>query len=180
MSVAQFGMRLLLASLAMLFGATVVAYLVTRASLSHWSGKALGLPSGLIASTVILVLVSLAFEWARAGIRRNRQRQLQQGLVLGGALALGFMATQVDNWVTIHSLNPDLSDRALSLFTFYMLTGVHALHVIGGFVPLVWVFHRARQREYSSSRYEGVRLCIQYWHFLGIVWLLLLAVMNLA
>jgi cytochrome c oxidase subunit III len=180
LSVAQFGMRLLLASLFMVFGATIVAYLVTRTSLSHWSGKALELPTGLYGSTVLLVLLSASLEWAVAGIRQNRQRQLWRGLLLAGVLALLFLGIQGLNWWAILEQNPGINDRALALFTFYMLTGVHALHVLGGFVPLVWVLVRVSHREYSSSRYEGVRLCVQYWHFLGIVWLLLLFVIWLA
>jgi cytochrome c oxidase subunit III len=179
-STAQFGMWLLLASLVMLFGATVIAYFVTRTTLQHWSGKDIGLPTGLIVSTGILLLVSTAFEWALRGIKKNRQRQLRQGLLLGGALAALFLLAQAANWFEILRMNPDLKDRELSIFTFYLLTGVHALHVIGGFVPLGWVLYRTTQREYSSSRFEGVKLCVQYWHFLGLIWLLLLLVMNLA
>jgi cytochrome c oxidase subunit 3 len=99
---------------------------------------------------------------------------------LGGAFSLAFLAAQSSNWYRVLELNPVLRNQELALFTFYMLTGVHALHVIGGFVPLGYVLYRAYQREYSSSRHEGVKLCIQYWHFLGVVWLLLLAVMLLA
>lgn len=179
-SPAQFAVALLLVSLLMLFGATVVAYFVTRASLEHWSGKELGLPLGLLGSTAVLVFVSAAFEWAVRGIRSNRQRQLRRGLWLGGVFGLLFLLLQVWNWSEVLRLNPDLKDRELSIFTFYMLTGVHALHVVGGFVPLGWVLYRATQREYSSSRWEGVKLCVQYWHFLGAVWLGLLLVMHLA
>jgi cytochrome c oxidase subunit 3 len=163
----------------MVFAATVVAYLVTRYSLHHWSEKSLTLPSGLYGSTGLLLLVSLSFEWAVAGIRKNRQRQLTKGLVLAGLLALGFLLVQGLNWWAILNQNPGLHDRDLALFTFYMLTGVHALHVVGGFVPLAVVLFRVAQREYSSSRHEGVRLCVQYWHFLGAVWLMLLFVMQL-
>jgi cytochrome c oxidase subunit 3 len=179
-SVAQFGLRLLLVSMLMLFGATVVAYLVTRASLSHWSEGQVGLPTGLFASTLILVALSCALEWALWGIRRNRQVVLFRGLLLALLLGIGFVVAQVSNWQTILEINPDLKSRELSLFTFYMLTGVHALHVVGGFVPLALVLRRVVQREYSSSRFEGVRLCVQYWHFLGVVWLALLVVMAIA
>jgi cytochrome c oxidase subunit 3 len=153
-------MRVLLASLAMLFGATVVAYLVTRASLSHWHGGDVGLPPGLFASTFILVALSASLEWARWGIRQNRQRVLLRGLILALVLAVAFLLAQLANWHHISELNPGLRDRELTLFTFYLLTGVHALHVLGGFFPLVWVIRRVTQREYSSSRYEGVRLCV--------------------
>jgi cytochrome c oxidase subunit 3 len=68
----------------------------------------------------------------------------------------------------------------LFAFTFYLLTGLHAAHVLGGFVPLGIVLHRAGEREYSSSRYDGVRFCVWYWHYLGVIWLVLLTVMFLA
>lgn len=180
MSVAQFGMWLLLASLLVLFAASVVAYLVTRNSLHHWSGKDLGLPYGLIASTVVLGGCSLGFEAARKGIKRNSLVHLKRGLLWGSACGAVFLITQAFNWFEIVRLNPTLADRDLSLFTFYMLTGLHAVHVIGGFFPVAWVWYRANQREYSSSRYEGVSLCVQYWHFLGLVWLGLVGVMCLA
>ncbi|HET9929853.1 MAG TPA: cytochrome c oxidase subunit 3, partial [Polyangiaceae bacterium] len=65
-------------------------------------------------------------------------------------------------------------------YTFYVLTGLHAAHVVGGFVPAGIVFARARRREYSSSRHEGVLLCTQYWHYLGVVWLALFLVLELS
>jgi cytochrome c oxidase subunit 3 len=173
-------MRLLLVSLVMVFGATVMAYIVTRLSLQHWAGSKVGLPAGLFASTAILVGLSASLEWALWGIRRNRQQVLFRGLLLALVLGVAFVLAQAFNWHSILELNPDMEDRELSLFTFYMLTGVHALHVVGGFFPLAWVLRRTAQREYSSSRYEGVRLCVQYWHFLAAVWLVLLVVMALA
>jgi len=61
-----------------------------------------------------------------------------------------------------------------------MLTGLHAVHVIGGFVPLLVVQAKARRREYSSSNHEGVKLCAQYWDYLGVIWLILIAVLYFA
>ncbi len=61
-----------------------------------------------------------------------------------------------------------------------MLTGLHALHVIGGFVPLLVVLGKAKRREYSSSNHEGVKLCAQYWDYLGVIWTILLSVLFFA
>jgi heme/copper-type cytochrome/quinol oxidase subunit 3 len=60
-----------------------------------------------------------------------------------------------------------------------LLTGVHALHVLGGFVPLGFVVHHALRRQYSSSSHEGLTLCAQYWHYLGAVWLVLVSMLYL-
>jgi cytochrome c oxidase subunit 3 len=70
--------------------------------------------------------------------------------------------------------------RSLYPYTFYMLTGLHAAHVVGGLVPLTLVMSRARRREYSSSSHEGVQLCVHYWHYLGVVWLVLFSALELS
>jgi cytochrome c oxidase subunit 3 len=121
--------------------------------------------------------VSVALQLALRSIRKNEQLGLRRWLKIGGALAIGFLCVQAFNWREIQHLNPTLESRQLSQFTFYLLTGVHALHVLGGFVPLGIVHYRALQREYSSSRYDGVRFCVQYWHYLLVVWMLLLVTM---
>ena len=70
--------------------------------------------------------------------------------------------------------------RTLYGFTFYMLTGLHAVHVVAGFVPLGVILNKAKRREYSSSNHEGVKLCTQYWDYLGVVWCVLLGVLYFA
>ena len=172
-------MNLALVSIASLFVATVIAYLVTLNALQAWQRVEANLPWGLYVNTLLLVGASVAFESAVRAIRKNRETALKQRLWLGGMFAVAFLVGQVFNWFDVVALNPDINSRLLSLFTFYLLTGVHAVHVIGGFVPLAWVLHRAHSREYSSSRHEGVRFCVQYWHFLGVMWLFLLTVMAL-
>lgn len=176
-STRQLGMLLFLVSLAVLFLASVVAYLITRSQHPNWTAVEAVLPGGLLAAGVFLVGTSAGVEYAIRGVRKNRQTQLRHGLVLAGVFALGFLVTQGINWRTMLTLNASDQTRLLSLFVFYMLTALHALHVIGGFVPLWLVWRRAVQREYSSSRWEGVKLCAQYWHFLGVVWVILMAVM---
>jgi cytochrome c oxidase subunit 3 len=61
-----------------------------------------------------------------------------------------------------------------------MLTGLHAAHVLGGFIPLGIVLGRADRRRYSSSEHEGPRLCRQYWDYLFVVWVILLTALFLA
>jgi heme/copper-type cytochrome/quinol oxidase subunit 3 len=39
--------------------------------------------------------------------------------------------------------------------------------------------HHASKRQYSSSRHEGLSLCAQYWHYLGVVWLILVTMLYL-
>ena len=62
-------------------------------------------------------------------------------------------------------------------FTFFMLTGLHAAHVVGGLVPLGITLVRAFLGKYTWGAYGGVRNVALYWHFLDFVWLVLFAVL---
>ena len=168
-------------SIGVLFIATLVAYVITRIQVDFWRPEGTGgLPAGLLGSTLLLAGVSSSLQWAYASIRKNRQEALKRGLWLGAAFALAFLVGQAFNWLHIARQEFAYPRPTLFAFTFYMLTGVHALHVLGGFVPLGIVLYKAWQREYSSSRCEGVKLCIQYWHYLGVIWLILLTTMYVA
>lgn len=178
-SAGQFGMWLAIGSMASLFVATIIAYLVTRYRLQGLHGAVAQAPRTLYLSTAVLVGASVFFEHGLRSIQKNREARLKRSLYSGAVLAVLFLVIQAFNWVQVLALHPSLAGRELTLFTFYLLTGVHALHVLGGFVPLAWVIRRAEAREYSSSRHEGVRFCVQYWHFLLAMWLLLFAVILL-
>ncbi len=177
MSTRQLGMNVFLLSLGVLFVASIAAYLLTRFNHPAWRETAASLPLTLLASGAFLLGTSLSFEQGLRAIRRNDQQRLRLGLVLAGVFSAAFLVGQCLNWVSMLRLNSTDDTRLLSLFVFYMLTALHALHVVGGFIPLAITLHRAYQREYSSSRLEGVKLCAQYWHFLGLVWVVLMAVM---
>jgi cytochrome c oxidase subunit 3 len=69
------------------------------------------------------------------------------------------------------------ASQALFVFCYDLLVGLHAAHVLGGFVPLMLIHGRLMRRDYSSSRHDGVTFCVQYWHYLGVVWLLLLGIL---
>lgn len=173
----QLGMWIFLGSLVVLFGASILAYLLTRANHPNWAAIEVKLPWSLVGAGVFLVSTSVFAELAVSAIRRNDQARLQRELWLTTASAAAFIVAQTFNWRSVMQHSGE--GRALSLFTFYMLTGLHALHVIGGFVPLGIVLHHSKQRDYSSSRYEGVKLCAQYWHFLGVIWIVLMLTMAL-
>jgi cytochrome c oxidase subunit III len=179
MSSAQLGMLLLLTSLSVLFGASLVAYAVTRAQNDVWRAPGMPpLPATLWASTAAMLLVSAALEWALYKTRHNQLKRAARGLTWAWVFIVGFVLCQVENWLSMRARMP--AHTTLYPFTFYFLTGLHAAHVLAGLVPLSLVTWRQRQGEYSSSRYDGFKFCVQYWHFLGVVWLILFAVLEFA
>jgi cytochrome c oxidase subunit 3 len=170
-----------LGSLTMLFGATLVAYLVTRAQNEVWrTAEMPPLPGGLLVSTALLVGVSWSMRSAKKSVAKNAFTSLERALWLTAAFATTFLLAQVQNWRTMAATVLPEETRTLYAFTFYMLTVLHAVHVLAGYVPLGLVIARTRQKQYTSSRSEGVRLCAQYWDFLLVVWVVLLGSMYLA
>lgn len=169
------------ASLAVLFLATIVLYLVYRASSPGWppAGSVI-LPSGLWFSTLVLALSSVTLYLAERAVRRDDRAALSAGMVFTTILGLVFLALQWLAWNEIVAINALPHDANLYIGLFFVLTGLHGLHVIGGVVPLVITTHRALSGRYSARSCRGVRCCAIYWHFLGGVWVTLLALLTLA
>lgn len=173
-SKAQLGMAVFLASLSVLFGACLLAMVLTRIGGAPWPDAELTeLPRGLLVSTLLMAGLSFGLHRAVQSVRRNRQRALLGSLNWAVALGVAFVLAQSLNWMQVASRDMGAQAATLFPFTFFFLTGLHASHVVGGLIALFVIRGKACQADYSSSRYEPVRLCAQYWHFLGVVWVVL-------
>ncbi len=177
LSLRQLGVIVLFCSMSVLFITSIVGFWFTRLTSPHYRAPGLpDLPSGLVLSTLLIALTSACIWQAQRAVKRNLLEALRRWLLAAGALGALFLLTQAANWF---AMRPPNDSNSLYLATFFLLTGVHALHVIGGFVPLGFVIHHAVRRHYSSSNHEGLSLCAQYWHFLGGVWVVLVAMLYL-
>jgi cytochrome c oxidase subunit 3 len=177
LSLRQLGVLVLFCSMTVLFIATIIGFWFTRLTSPHYRAPGLpDLPSGLLLSTALIGLTSFCIWQAQLAVKRNMLEALRRWLLAASAVASLFLLTQTANWF---AMRPPSDENSLYIATFFLLTGVHALHVLGGFVPLGFVVHHAWRRHYSSSNHEGLSLCAQYWHFLGGVWLVLVTMLYL-
>lgn len=172
----MFGLRLFLASLSVLFAASLIAYSIIRTSATH-RGLPLGqlhMPGTLWLSTAIMLASSVTIHLALRAVRESRQAAFRRAVVITAMLGLGFLMIQAPSlyWILqSHELS-----RTRNVFLYgliLMLIALHAMHVIGGLIPLGVVTGRALQGKYHAGRYEGVRYVATYWHFLDVVWLLM-------
>jgi len=91
-----------------------------------------------------------------------------------------FLANQAANWSAVAQvIVPPASRARIFLAVFYVLTGTHALHVIGGLVLLAVVTYKAFRGDYTSVYHPGVRYSAMYWHFLDAVWLIMFTLLFL-
>lgn len=168
-------MYVAMASMTVIFLASLAGYFITRAQNKIWrTAEMPSLPLGLLLSSAVLLCLSVVLHRAEGAIRKNLYDTLKRHLSIAVGLCVAFLLVQVQNWRTVAHASLGLQEKSLYQFTFYMLTALHAVHVLVGLIPLVWVLLRAQRGEYSSSSFEGVRLSKQYWDFLLVVWVVLL------
>ncbi|MEP0774886.1 MAG: heme-copper oxidase subunit III [Acidobacteriota bacterium] len=178
LAIGKIGMGWFLASLGMIFAASVVGLLWVRAAAEVWPPPgAPSLPRGLWLSTVLIVLSTLTMEWARRSRSRPGRPGLLGGLVSTLVLGIAFLLAQTRGWFVLAAA--DFTATAnLYAFTYYLLTALHAVHVLGGLIPLTVVTLRAARRGEAWPAH-GVVYTAMYWHFLTVVWLVLFAVFQL-
>jgi heme/copper-type cytochrome/quinol oxidase subunit 3 len=175
-SLSQLGVVLLLVSISVLFLAATIAVLIARSRVPSWRPPDRhGLPWGVAGSTALLGIVSVELQRALIAIRRNRSASCQTHLRWGSLGAIAFLVVQAWNTRRLFDSEGPQAHRSLFIFSYGLLVGLHALHVASGVVPLGIVLGRVARHDYSSSRHAGLLFCVQYWHYLGVVWLALLA-----
>jgi len=118
------------------------------------------------------VLSSVTFETARRVFRRGRPRLALRFLLATAALGLAFLAAQVDAWRQLVKEGAYLMENPHGAF-FYIFTGLHAAHLLGGLIALFVLIVRRQKR-----RREVVDVAAYYWHFLGVLWVILFAVLK--
>jgi cytochrome c oxidase subunit 3 len=180
------GMWLAVAAVAMLFIGLTSAYVVRQGLGSDW--KPIPMPRILVLSTVVLLASSFTMEKARRLASVNRtafHRWLSSTLLLG----LTFLAGQIAAWRVLSAQGVYLSSNPHSSF-FYLLTGLHGLHLAGGILALAYIFLNVRLRPsdaacavtasprlalwISSDRQSHwIEATAIYWHFMDGLWLYL-------
>lgn len=165
---------LLIISVTMLFVALTSAYVFRQANRVNW--KPLQIPSALWLSTGIILLSSVSFEFARRALRGNRYEPFRNSVVMTTALGVAFLAAQVAAWRQLAAQGLFLQSNPHSSF-FYVLTGLHALHLLGGIMALALVTIAALRMRISARNRNTVEVTSLYWHFMGVLWVYLFALL---
>lgn len=152
-----------------LFALFISAYTM-RMHMADWSP--LTEPRLLWINTGLLVLASIAYQLTRNAAIAGKDGALKPGLAISGLLTILFLAGQVLAWQQLNASGHYVSSNPANGF-FYLLTAVHAAHILGG----MYVWARSSVRVWTGASADSVRLsielCTVYWHFLLLVWLVL-------
>jgi cytochrome c oxidase subunit III len=173
----QTGIWVALGAITMSFAALTSALVVREGTGMDW--QHIALPRMLFVNTLVLVASSVTLEIARrrvAAYARGTETQLAAPLSwLMVTLGLGilFVAGQYVAWLHLKGEGLYLATNPNSSF-FYLFTGVHAVHVLGGLAGLIYVMSKLRRSILRRSTFAAMA---QYWHFIGLLWLYLLGLL---
>jgi cytochrome c oxidase subunit 3 len=170
-------MGIFLVTLAVLFVAAIVGYVVVRMKATDWPPPGMPrLPAGLGLATLVLIAASATVHASVRAIRQGQRTMSTRWLAATLGLSVAFLAVQSWNWWGLIRLRMTAGSN-LYAFTFFMLTGLHAAHVVGGIALLAIVLARALRGRYGSGHHPGITYAAMYVHFLDAVWLVLFAVL---
>jgi cytochrome c oxidase subunit 3 len=148
------------------FAALVAAFIWRSQTLPYWDPVVV--PKVLWLSTTLILVSSGTFEIGRRLYAKGEWRWASRWLLLTATIGAAFVASQLTAWRRLMDQGAYLMDNPHGSF-YYIFTGLHAAHLIGGMVALFYVvFGPNRSREL-------VNVVGYYWHFLTVLWLILFA-----
>jgi len=172
----RLGIWWFLASEIVIFGGLICVYLLYRWRHGDWSAEAVNTinAAGAI-NTAVLLTSSLTMVLAHAAVESRDLKRAVRNLgftLLGGCIFLVIKTIEYT-----HEIHEGfLPSRSLFWSFYYGLTGLHALHVIGGMIAILVVLLAARAgRDVQRIEYVGI-----YWHFVDLVWIFLFPLLYLA
>jgi cytochrome c oxidase subunit 3 len=184
---AKTGLYFLMAAISSMFFLFLLSYIL-RSQVSDW--EALSEPWQPLAgtwqlwiNTALLLVASISFEMARRDIDRPQQSNTREFLWLAGLSSLGFLIGQLVFWRYLMDRGFLATTNPANAF-FFLLTGLHALHIVGGMVAWTVASRRlsAISQEAGSKSVAlaklSIELCARYSHFLLVVWMLLFALLS--
>lgn len=176
----RIGMWVALAGVAMMFTALTSAYIVRASTSNDW--RPLAMPRLLWLSTTLIVLSSLTLEVARRTLKRGNASAYQRWLLLTVLLGLGFLATQLLAWRQLAAQGIFMASNPHSSF-FYVLTGAHGIHLLGGVLGLDFLLLRSWRKSFdergTAKRQAAVDAVALYWHFMLGLWIYLFLLLFL-
>jgi cytochrome c oxidase subunit 3 len=181
---AQVGLYVYMCVAATIFALIAAAYIARMGShglMAHMAGtdwRPMPEPPLLWINTAILLASSVAWEMARRAARKFERGTARRMTLAGAALGLLFLIGQLMLWEQYRAAGYYLAVNP-SIAFFYLITAVHGVHLTGGLVACARAVGQSFSGADEARAFRNIGLCAVYWHFLFVVWLLLLGLLVL-
>ena len=186
------GMWLLLVTEVLMFGGLFVAYGILRGLypvMFHEAHEMLNVQLGAL-NTVVLITSSLSMALAVNATQTGKRTRAIGCLIVTFILACCFLCVKyVEYRHKFHDgllpgaffTNTELKEPKTPLFfsLYFLMTGLHGIHVLMGMGVIAWMLIRTKRREFSPEFYTPIELTGFYWHFVDLVWIYLFPLLYL-
>lgn len=141
-------------------------------------------------NTIVLITSSVTMALAIRSMQLGRQREAMWNLVATLSLAamflvikyfeyahkihLGQLPGKYYTFAGIEGTNPHVF-----FSVYFLMTGLHGLHVIGGMGVITWMIRRTRRGDFSAAYYTPLELTGLYWHLVDLIWIFLFPLLYL-
>ena len=168
----KFALYVSFASIMMMFAALTSAYIVRHAA-GQW--LEFSLPTQFYFSTAAILLSSFTLHYSYTSFLKGNPKGYRFFLPVSLLLGLGFVALQYQGWTALFAMGVDLKLNVSGSF-LYLITGLHALHVLGGIAAIIVAIIHAFTLPYvvTEKRKTRFQLVLHYWHFVDVLWIYLL------
>lgn len=164
-------------SIVMMFAGLTSAYIV-RQNMGNW--LEFRLPVAFYYSTVAILGSSLTMHLAVKQFKARRMQQYRQLLLITAVLGVLFAVLQAFGFADLHGQDIKLINQSNPSAAFLVIiTGLHAVHVLGGVIALVVFVLRAYMSRSKNYSITPVEIVATYWHFVDVLWIYLLLFFGL-
>lgn len=166
-------MTILLISFSMLFASLFLGYVVLRFSQKSWPPQNFEKMSMMIPtlSTLIILLSSLSFEWMKKMYRESKKLEFTLAWFVTLNLAFAFMISQTFLWKKLNAMGLFVSSGIFAS-VLHGFTWIHAAHVVLGILALFYLSRYLKKDIDKKNEVYFINVG-KFWHFLGIVWLIM-------
>lgn len=169
------GIAIGMVSILMFFMALASAFLVLHHSSHVW--VAVHLPRILWANTAVLIGSSFLLERARARLSLGDDHGFRKLWLVTTVMGFIFVVGQLIAWRQLAAQGVYIASNQASSF-FYIFTGAHGVHLLGGVAALLFVLLRKFEKS-QISRSLAAEITSYYWHFMDGLWIFLFALLYL-
>jgi cytochrome c oxidase subunit III len=160
---------LFIITILMLFASQTSAYLVRRAE-GNW--VEFSLPIIFYWSTAVLLVSSIFMHLALSAAKKDEFKKLRLFISATFVFGLAFLIMQYMGWQELQQSGVYLKGNPSGSF-MYILTGLHAFHLISGLIVLLFSLVSAFKLNIHAKNLTQIEVCGTYWHFLDILWIYL-------
>ena len=168
----KFALWVGIGSIILMFGSFTSAYIVRR-SAGNW--LEFKLPDIFFFNTAVIITSSVALQYAYQSFRKGNEKLYKALLITTFVLGIAFVVFQYKGWEALNAIGATFTANPSSSF-IYVISGLHAAHVLGGIAALLVALTHAYVLPFRPTlrRRQRFELVVHYWHFVDALWVYLI------